>query len=529
MYDYIIVGAGAAGCAIAARLSENLDVKILLLDAGGKDNHPFIHMPVGFAKMTDSRLTWGYHTVPKPATNNRKIPYAQAKVIGGGSSINAQVFTRGCPEDYDRWAKEENCEGWSFEDVQPYFIKSEGNEVFSGKYHGEEGPLGIANLLSPHTLTQAFVKACQEYGMAYNPDFNGAQQAGCSAYQVNQRHRKRCSAAAAYIHPIKNQRKNLTILYNAMSLRILMENNRAIGIEYEQNGKVKKAHAAQEVIVAAGAIGSPKLLMLSGIGRADELKKLGITPQLELMGVGQNLQDHYDVDIIYELSHSNSLDRYKKIHHAAWAGLQYFMFKTGPVTSTVAEGGAFWTYNAKAPTPDLQFHFLPGSGVEAGIPPVPSGYGCTLNFYHVRPHSRGSVTLQSNNPQDHPLIDPNYIGEAYDLEVTLEALKISRDIMAQSAFKRHIKGEHYPGYKMQSDKELIDYIRQYGRTAYHPVGTCKMGIDEMAVVTPDLKVRGLEGLRIADSSIMPSLISSNTNAPSVMIGEKASDIIKANM
>jgi choline dehydrogenase-like flavoprotein len=323
-------------------------------------------------------------------------------------------------------------------------------------------------------------------------------------------------------------RSNLTVLTDCLVTRILIENRRAVGVEYSAagHGEIKAARATREIILTAGAIGSPKLLMLSGIGRADQLRALGIDVIEDLAGVGANLQDHFDIDIVYELTGPYSYDKYQKPHMKLWAGLQYKLFNSGPVTSNVVEGGAFWYSGDHPPTPDLQFHFLAGSGLEPGVPPVPSGSGCTLNSYFVRPCSRGSMLLQSADPAIPPVIDPGYITDPYDLKISVEGIKQSREIMNQSVFKRYIKQEHFPGVNVRTQVEFEDYARQYGRTSYHLIGTCKMGVDDMAVVDPQLRVRGIDGLRVADSSIMPSLISSNTNAPTIMIGEKASDLIK---
>ena len=524
MYDYVIVGGGSAGCVLAARLSEDGSANVLLLEAGPADKDPYIHMPVGFFKMTGGPLTWGFQSEPAPQTQNRTIGLTQGRVLGGGSSVNAQVFTRGCPQDYDRWATEEGCPGWSFADIQPYFLNSEGNELYGGAYHGIHGPLGVANLINPHLLTKVFVQSCQTAGIPYTPDFNGAKQDGCGIYQVNQRDGRRCSAAVGYLNPAR-KRRNLTVLTECLATGLLIDKGRAIGVAYVQGGNAATAHAEKEVIVAAGAVGSPKLLMLSGVGPADDLRSKSIEVVQDLAGVGQNLQDHYDIDIVYELTGPYSLDKYNKLHMKLAAGIEYKLFNKGPVTSNIAEGGAFWYGDQSAPTPDLQFHFLPGAGVEAGVPPVPSGSGCTLNSYFLRPRSRGAIRLQSADPTDPPIINPNYIADPYDLQISIEGVKLSRAIMAQTPFRRYIKKEHFPGDNVRTPAELEDYARQYGRTSYHLVGTCKMGTDDMAVVDPELKVRGIDGLRVADSSVMPSLVSSNTNAATIMIAEKAVDLI----
>jgi choline dehydrogenase-like flavoprotein len=526
-YDYVIVGGGSAGCVMASRLSENPDVRVLLLEAGGRDTNPYIHMPVGFAKMTTGPLTWGLVTAPQKHAGNREIPYAQARVLGGGSSINAEIFTRGVPDDYDRWANDEGCEGWSFEDVQPYFLRSEGNEILASGYHGTEGPLGVSNIRDPQPVTRAFVQACQQYGMPYNPDFNGPTQEGAGVYQTTIRNARRCSVAVGYLRPVMG-RPNLTVETGCLTTKILFTGSRATGVEYRQDGTLKSVRADQEVVVTAGAVGSPKIMLLSGVGPADQLRALGIDVVQDLPGVGENLSDHFGIDIVYELKTADSLDKYNKLHWMLWAGLQYTLFKSGPVTSNVVEGGAFWRQDRSLANPDLQFHFLAGAGMEAGVPAIQSGSGCTLNSYTLRPKSRGTVKLRSDRPEDKPIVDPNFIAEPDDLRISAEGVKISREIMNQPAFAKYVRQEHFPGKDVRTQADFENYARQYGRTSYHPTGTCKMGVDDMAVVDPQLRVRGLEGIRICDSSIMPSLIGSNTNAPTIMISEKGSDLIRGN-
>lgn len=527
-YDYVIVGGGSSGCVLANRLSANPDISVLLLEAGGKDNHPYIHMPVGFAKLTAGPITWGFSTVPQKHANNREIPYAQGRVLGGSSSINAEVFTRGVPADYDRWAFEEGCKGWSFAEIQKYFIRSEGNSLFADDWHGTEGPLGVSNLQDPQPMTRAFVRSCQELGIPYNPDFNGEKQEGSGIYQVTVKNARRSSAAVAYLRPAMD-RKNLTVQTGAQAQRIVFEGKRAVGVEYLLGSERRVARAEQEVLVTSGAIGTPKLLMLSGLGPAAHLQDHDIDVIQDLPGVGENLNDHFGIDIVAELNGHYSLDKYNKLHWMMWAGMEYVLFKSGPVASNVVEGGAFWYADKSNPVPDLQFHFLAGAGAEEGVPNVPKGSsGITLNSYTLRPKARGTVRLRSSNPADMPLVDPNFLGHPDDLKTSVEGVKISREIFSQSSLSKYVRKIRFPDDNVKSQADFEAYARQYGRTSYHPTCTCKMGIDEMAVVDPQLKVHGIDGLRLCDSSIMPSLIGSNTNAPTIMIGEKASDLILGN-
>jgi choline dehydrogenase len=527
-YDYVIVGGGSAGCVLANRLSEDPSARVLMLEAGGRDWHPLIHMPVGFAKMTTGPHTWGFNTVPQVHANNREIPYAQGRVLGGGSSVNAEVFTRGHPSDYDRWANEEGCEGWAFKDIQKYFIRSEGNTILAGDWHGTDGPLGVSNIPALQPMTRAFVQSCQELGIPYNPDFNGQVQEGCGAYQTTTRNARRCSAAVGYLRPAM-KRPNLTVETGCLVRRITFDGTRATGVEYSTKNGPKTARAETEVLVVSGAIGTPKLMLLSGIGPAAHLAEHGIDVVADLPGVGENLTDHFGIDIVAELKGHTSLDKYNKWHWAAWAGAQYLLFKSGPITSNVVEGGAFWYADDSQPKPDLQFHFLAGAGAEAGVPSVsPGSSGITLNSYTLRPKARGTIRLRSSNPRDVPLVDPNFLGYPDDLKTSVEGVKISRDIFSQHSLRKHVRKIRFPDDSVKTQSEFEDYARQYGRTSYHPTCTCKMGTDEMAVVDPQLRVRGLDGIRICDSSVMPSLIGSNTNAPTIMIAEKASDMIRGN-
>ncbi len=527
MYDYIIVGGGSAGCVLAARLSEMPDAKVLLIEAGPKDTDPFIHMPVGFFKMTAGPLTWGYQTAPLAHANNRTAVYPQARVLGGGSSINAEIYTRGCPEDFDGWESELNCKGWGWKTLKPYFIKSEGNSRLGGSEHGVEGPLGVSDLASPNKTSMAFVQGCMDFGMPYNPDFNSGKQEGTGLYQTTTRDGKRCSAAVAYLNPAK-KRANLTVRTGLFVNRILIEKGRAVGLEVIDGNRTQRIEAASEVIVTAGAIGSPKLLMLSGIGPAKHLREKDVAVVHDLKGVGQNLHDHFSTDVTWVLNGAHSYDKYKKKHWQVWAGLQYLMFKSGPVASNIVEAGAFWWSDRKEKTPDLQFHFLAGAGVEEGVGTVPGGNGTTCNSYFMRPRSRGQVTLRSNSPLDAPIIDPNSFADPYDLERHIDAMKITQAIGQTRSMRRFVGHEHFPGAACKSKKDYIDVARASARSSYHPVGTCKMGTDDRAVVDPKMRVHGIDGLRVCDSSTMPRIVSSNTNAPTIAMAERAADLIRGN-
>ncbi|MFT8897400.1 MAG: GMC family oxidoreductase N-terminal domain-containing protein, partial [Acetobacter sp.] len=436
-FDYIIVGGGSAGCVLAAHLSENPDVRVCLIEAGKKDTNPLIHMPIGFAKMTTGPLTWGLTTAPQKYANNREIPYVQAKVLGGGSSINAEVFTRGHPSDYDRWA-DEGADGWSFKDIKKYLLRSEGNTFLAGSWHGTDGPLGISNLSTPSSVSRAFVQSCQELGMPYNPDFNGPVQEGTGIYQMTIKDNRRCSTAQGYLKPAL-KRDNLRVITNAQVLRILFTGSRAIGVEFAVEGKTYAVQADQEVIVTSGAIGTPKLLMLSGVGPATHLRERGIDVIHDLPGVGENLQDHFGIDIVAELKNHDSFNKYNKLPWMFWAGLQYAMFNSGPVASNVVEAGAFWYSDKKVSNPDLQFHFLAGAGAEAGVCSVPKGVsGITLNSYTLRPKSRGTVKLKSSDPADKPIVDPNFLAHPDDLRISCEGIKLSLDIFRQNSLNKYI-------------------------------------------------------------------------------------------
>jgi choline dehydrogenase-like flavoprotein len=525
MYDYVIAGGGSAGCVLAARLSE-CGAKVLLLEAGYPDTHPYIHVPAGFTRLSGPRVNWGYRTVPQKHLDNRELWYPQGRTLGGGSSINAMIYTRGQAEDYDAWAALGN-EGWAYRDVLPYFRRAERNQRFADKYHGIEGPLAVSDPISPIEITRTFIKAAQQVGVPFNPDFNGATQGGVGFHQTTTRDGRRGSAAVSYLRPARG-RPNLMVRTRTMVTRILFEGTRAIGVEYAADGRtaLERALAGVETIVASGAIGSPKLLMISGLGPAGHLREKDIAVVLDLPGVGENLQDHIDCYTAWDCSGPYSYYGTDQYLRQAWWALQYALFRNGPATSNIVEAGAFVRVDPESKTPDTQLHFLPAYVIDHGLMRL-DGYGVSLYANLLRPRSRGTVRLASADPKQAPLIDPNFLADPYDRKMAVEGIRFARSVMAAPAFRPFIKSEHMPGADKKTDADIEGYCRQWGKTDYHPVGTCKMGVDPLAVVDPELKVRGIERLRVTDSSIMPLEISANTNAPSIMIAEKAADMILA--
>jgi choline dehydrogenase-like flavoprotein len=524
-YDYIIAGGGTAGCVLAHRLSSDPALKVLLLEAGGSDRHPLFHMPAGFAKMTKGIGSWGWMTVPQKQLKNRVLRFTQAKVIGGGSTINAQIYTRGSAADYDAWARDAGAQGWSYDEVLPYFKRAENNERYANEYHGYGGPLGVSNPISPLPICEAFFQAGQQLGIPFNADFNGERQDGLGYYQLTQSRARRSSTSVAYLAPIRH-RRNLTVQLGAQALRIIIGKGRATGIEVAASGAVQFIGADREVIIASGAIGSPKLLMQSGIGPADHLRAVGIPVMQNLPGVGGNLQDHLDLFVVAECTGDHTYDKYNKLHHAAWAGLQYLLWKKGPVASSLFETGGFWYADRQARSPDIQFHLGLGSGIESGVAKMTHS-GVTLNSAYLRPRSRGTVRLAGADPLAAPLIDPNYWDDPHDRELAMEGLRLAREIMRQPALKRFVLAERLPGDAATSQADLFDFACAHAKTDHHPVGTCRIGPahDAGSVVGPDLRVLGIDGLRVADASVMPLIPSSNTNAPTIMVAEKAADHI----
>lgn len=515
-YDYIIVGAGAAGCAVANRLSADHSVSVLLLEAGGKDNNFLVHIPVGFTKLTGPKVNWMYETVPQTQLNNREMWYPQGRLLGGSTSINAMIYIRGNRYDYERWAELGNDE-WGYEQVLPFFRKAEHNERLNDKYHSIAGAMNVTEQVSHNELSKAFVRGAQELGLPFIPDFNGATQDGVGYYDVTQKNARRESSATAYLRPAKN-RRNLTIHTHALATKVLVENGRAVGVEYLHDGKPTSARAAREVVLSGGAVNSPKLLLQSGIGPADELRALGIHVTHDLPGVGKNFQDHMDVYLTAETT-PVSYNRSDRPVPAARAMLEYLHNRTGPITASVCEAGMFVRSSDEIPAPDIQMHCLPAYVIDHGRMRVP-GHGMTINTCHLRPKSVGSLTLRSADPSAPPAIDPAFLTDPYDWKVSMEGFTWGREMLATKAYAPFVKKEHLPGGNVRTDKEIREYIKQWAKTDYHPVGSCKLGEDDLAVVDQQLRVRGIDGLRVIDASVMPTLISGNTQATSIMIGEK---------
>lgn len=519
-FDFIIIGGGSAGCVLAGRLSEDPAATVLLLEAGGRDRNPLYHLPAGFAKMTKGLGSWGWETVPQRHMKNRVFNYTQGKVIGGGSSLNAQIYTRGNAQDYDEW-RQMGCDGWSYEDVLPWFRKAEDNDTYDNRYHGKGGPLGVSQPIAPLPICEAYFEAAAQLGIPRNMDINGETQDGVCYYQLTQRNARRSSAAMAYVAPNEG-RPNLTVRTGAQVRRITVEGGRATGVELTDGTRLSATH---EVLLSSGAIGSPRLLQLSGIGPADHLHDLGIDVILDQPQVGENLQDHLDLYCISELNGPHSYDRFAKPHLAALAGLQYMLTRKGPVASSLFETGGFWYADPNARSPDIQFHLGLGTGIEKGVAVMPQG-GVTLNSCYLRPRSRGTVRLASSDPAAAPLIDPNYLSDPQDREMSIRGLKLTQEIMAQGPLAKYVLAECLPGPDVKTDQEYFDFICEHSKTSHHCAGTCRMGSDPAAVVDTRLRLNGIERLRVVDNSIMPRVISSNTNAAAIMIGEKAADMIR---
>jgi choline dehydrogenase-like flavoprotein len=521
-YDIVIVGAGSAGCVLANRLSADPGRRVLLLEAGPSDWHPFIHMPAGLAKLVGKKgINWDYYTEPEPNLGNRRLWWPRGRVLGGSSSINAMCYIRGVPADYDDWARVAGDARWSWSNVLAYFKRAEGNTRGSDALHSASGPLGVQDLYYHNPLSQAFVDAALAAGFPANGDFNGARQEGFGLYQVTQRNGARCSAAAGYLADVRG-RANLHVETGAAVQRVRLESGRVAGVEYRRRGQTLRADAPL-VVLCGGAINSPQLLMLSGIGPADHLRDHRIGVAHDLPGVGANLQDHLDICTLQRATQPVTYDRLSDLA-VAW---NYFVHRAGPGTSNVAEAGGFVrTRHATDARCDMQFHFVPALLDDHGRNRLP-GYGYTMHACALRPRSRGTIRLKSADPADKPAIHANYLSDSdgYDLRMLVEGVKLSRAIFAAAPFTAYRGAEIFPGADLRSDSDVEDFIRRKAETIYHPVGTCRMGSDEDAVVDSELRVRGIEGLRVVDASVMPCLPGGNTNAPTIMIAEQAAEFM----
>ncbi len=526
--DFIIVGAGSAGCVMAARLTEDPATRVVLLEAGGEDKNMWIHIPLGYGKtFANPAVNWMFRTEPDASTNGRSIFWPRGKVLGGSSSINGMVYIRGQHEDFDHWRQLGNA-GWSFQDVLPYFRRSEDQQTFRDDYHGGDGPLAVSDPTYSHPICDSFIEAAVEAGYPRNKDFNGASQEGVGYQQTTTRNGRRCSTAVGYLHPAR-KRPNLTVITQATTERVLMEGRRAVGVSYSQGGVSRVVRAKREVILCAGAIGSPHIMMLSGIGPAAHLTEMGIDPVHHLPGVGQCLQDHYSSAVKLRCNQPITfndvmMNPLKKLG----VGIRYLLHRDGPLTMAAGPVALFARTRLELASPDIKISISPFSSDNpaAGLHKF-SGF--TVITYQLRPDSRGEIKLKSANPFDAPAMIPNYLTDPNDQRTIVDGLKIARDLLKNPLLSRYVESEYLPGPEVNTDAELLNYARQYGGTVYHPTSTCRMGPDPMAVVDEQLRVHGMDGLRVVDASIMPIVASGNTNAPTIMIAEKAVDMIRGRM
>jgi choline dehydrogenase len=525
-FDYIIVGAGSAGCVLANRLTASGRHRVLLLEAGGKDRNIWIHIPLGYGKLfTNPKVNWLYSSEPEPELDNRRIIQPRGKVLGGSSSINGLLYIRGQAEDFDHWRQLGNA-GWSFADVLPYFRRAEDQERGADDLHGAGGPLAVSDVCEPHPLCEAFIAASQQAGFPRNDDFNGPTQEGAGYFQLTARNGRRWSTAVGYLRPARG-RANLVVVPNAPANRILLSGQRAVGVEYRQGERTRTAYANGEVILAAGAFNSPQLMQLSGLGPAALLKSFGIEVRVDMPGVGADLQDHLQARMQYQCTEPITMnDVINSWRHRLGAGLRYVMSRKGLLAIGAGYAGGFFRTNSAVATPDVQVHFIIFSADASGarLHPFP---GFIASVCQLRPESRGFVRIRSADPREPPAIQPRYLSSAHDRDTLLAGLKLLRRIMGQPAMQRYIAAERAPGPRCTSDADLLAFARASGSTVFHPTSTCRMGSDPTAVVDERLRVRGIERLRVVDGSIMPTVVSGNTNAAIVMIAEKGADLILA--
>ncbi|MEK9670951.1 MAG: choline dehydrogenase [Rhodospirillaceae bacterium] len=524
-YDYIVVGAGSAGCVVANRLSADPSKRVLLLEAGGKDTNPWIHIPVGYFKTMGNPTTdWCYKTQPDPGIGGRALNWPRGKVLGGSSSINGLLYIRGQDQDFDHWRQLGNV-GWSSEDVLPYFKRAEDQENGGDDRHGAGGPLAVSNTRIRREICDAVVEAATEIGIPETDDFNGADQEGAGYFQLTTRNGLRCSTAVGYLNPVKH-RPNLDIHVHAQAKRLTTRDGRAVGIEYDVKGRNTYAACRGEIILSAGAIGSPQTLMLSGIGPGDQLQSLGIPVVKDLLGVGGNLQDHLQLRLVFRTHQPITLnDQVGNPLAKIGMGLEFLFKRSGPLTMAASQACIFTRSRDGLDTPDIQYHIQPWSADSPAEGPHKFS-AFTMSVCQLRPESKGDIRLASPDFRDYPIITPNYLSAELDKRVAIDSVKHARRLAATKALSPYISGEERPGPGFDgSDEQVLEGAKKIAATIYHPVGTCKMGSDSAAVVDDRLRVHGVQGLRVVDASIMPAITSGNTNAPAIMIGEKASDMI----